>query len=221
MGARGNPLKRTGEALARLFNERPAAFLVAVLAGQVALWTLLPALSFNNVPLDLTENIGWGREWQWGFYKHPPLQAWLTEIALVLTSGHPWSIYLLSQIAIGLTYIPLFLLGREAAGPKAGLLAVLLFSLVFYANVPTPEFNANVVQMPIWAWAALALWRGATTGRLGWWLGLGLAASLAIYAKYSAVILFAALIAASLAVAECRAAYRTAGPYQPGDEVRI
>ena len=211
--AGANPLRQAGDALAKAFEERPTAFFVSVLGLQFVLWTLLPALFFSNVPLDVVEVISWGREWQLGYYKHPPLQAWLTESALVLSGGSVWSIYALSQIAVVLTYLPLFLLGREAAGPKAGLLAVLLFSLVFYANIPTPEFNPNVLQMPIWGWAALALWRGSTRPGLRWWLVLGFVCALAIYAKYSAVILFAALGATSLAVSECRRACRTIGPY--------
>ncbi|HZP20185.1 MAG TPA: glycosyltransferase family 39 protein [Bauldia sp.] len=206
-------MKRLPASLASRFDRRPENFLAVVLIEQVVLWTLVPLLTFRNAPLDVVENLGWGKEWQWGYYKHPPLQAWLTEIAFTLSGGGIWSIYLLSQIAIVLTFVPVYLLGREAAGAKAGVLAVLFLSLVYYANVPTPEFNAGVIQMPIWAWAAFALWRGSTTRKLLWWIALGIAAALAIYAKYSAVILFAALVATSIAVPTCRAAYRTPGPY--------
>jgi 4-amino-4-deoxy-L-arabinose transferase-like glycosyltransferase len=159
------------------------------------------------------ENIGWGREWQLGYASHPPLQAWLTMIAVSLGGGSVWPVYVLSQLALILTYLPLYLLGREAADQRTALFAVLIYSLVYYANWPTPEFNANVVQMPIWAGAAWLLWRAIATGRLSWWIALGMCCALAVYAKYSAVILFGALIAASLAIPEGRRAYRTAGPY--------
>jgi len=195
------------------FNRRPEAFLIAVLVLQVVLWTLVPALTYRSVPIDVMENIGWGREWQLGYPSHPPLQAWLTEIAFELSGRHVWSIYLLSQLAIVLTAIPIYLLGREAGDARQGLLAVLLFTLVFYANLPTPEFNANVVQMPVWSWATLVCWRAFKERRLGWWVALGALAGLTVYAKYSAVIVLAALLLASLAIPRLRSAYRTPGPY--------
>jgi hypothetical protein len=67
--------------------------------------------------------------------------------------------------------------------------------------------------MPVWSWATLTFWRACSTRRLVWWVAFGAVAALAVYAKYSAVILFAALFATSLAVPRCREAYRTAGPY--------
>ena len=79
--------KRTGAALARAFEDSPEHFFWALCGVQVFLWTLLPGLSFSNAPLDVVENIGWGREWQWGYYKHPPLQAWLTEAFFTLSNG--------------------------------------------------------------------------------------------------------------------------------------
>ncbi len=206
-------MKRLAAALADTFNRTPETFLWAVLATQVVLWTLIPALTFHSAPMDILENIGWGREWQLGYASHPPLQAWLTMAVVDLAGGAIWPVYLLSQVAVVLTCLPLFFLGREAAGPKAGVLAVLVFLLVFYANWPTPEFNANVVQMPVWSWATLTFWRACSTRRFGWWIAFGAVAALAVYAKYSAVILFAALFATSLAVPRCRTAYRTAGPY--------
>lgn len=206
-------VKQAADALDRAFLHRPESFFLAVVAAQVILWTLVPALTYTSAPMDVMENIGWGREWQLGYHAHPPLQAWLTFGFVGAAGGAVWPAYLLSQLAIAVTYLPLYLLGRDAAGPRAGLLAVLAFTLCYYANLPTPEFNANVVQMPIWAFATLALWRASAHGRLRWWIGLGIAAAAAVYAKYSAVILFGALFVASVAVPTCRRAYRTPGPY--------
>ena len=35
-------------------------------------WSILPSLLASSVPLDVSEGINWGSEWQWGYYKHPP-----------------------------------------------------------------------------------------------------------------------------------------------------
>ncbi|ODN70481.1 glycosyltransferase family 39 protein [Methylobrevis pamukkalensis] len=90
----------------------------------VAFWTLVPTLTFRTVPLDVAENILWGREWPAGTYKHPPLQAWLTEIAHLALG--PMGIYLLSAGCLAATALIVARLGRELVGRDAGRLAALL-----------------------------------------------------------------------------------------------
>ena len=49
----------------------------AFLALHAAVWTALPALLYPNLPLDLIEALIYGREWQLGYDKLPPLPWWL------------------------------------------------------------------------------------------------------------------------------------------------
>src|ERR1700747_3501360 len=80
--------------------ERPpqAAFAV-FLALHVLVWTILPAVLYPNLPLDLIEALTYGREWQLGYDKLPPLPWWLVEITYRLV-GHDFAYYLLAQIAV-------------------------------------------------------------------------------------------------------------------------
>ena len=59
-----------------------------VLAGWLVVrtvaWTLV-ALTQANPPLDAVEWVAWGRHWQAGYHKHPPLAAWLAELASMLS----------------------------------------------------------------------------------------------------------------------------------------
>jgi hypothetical protein len=33
-----------------------------------------------SLPLDVvSDGLSWGHEWQWGYYKHPPLPSWEVE----------------------------------------------------------------------------------------------------------------------------------------------
>ena len=57
----------------------PGRTLAAVLALHAAVWTALPALLYPNLPLDLIEALMYGREWQLGYDKLPPLPWWLVE----------------------------------------------------------------------------------------------------------------------------------------------
>ena len=50
-----------------------------VLALHVVIWTALPALLSHNLQLDLVEDLALGREWQLGYWKHPPLPWWVAD----------------------------------------------------------------------------------------------------------------------------------------------
>ena len=44
------------------------------------IWTLIPSISNNNLPLDTIEALAWGSDLNWGYNKHPPFSAWSTEV---------------------------------------------------------------------------------------------------------------------------------------------
>src|SRR5476651_6192 len=77
----------------------PGRALAAFLGLHAAVWTALPTLLYPNLPLDLIEALVYGREWQLGYDKLPPLPWWLVEIAN-LTIGHDFAYYLLAQVAV-------------------------------------------------------------------------------------------------------------------------
>jgi hypothetical protein len=81
-----------------------------------------------------------------------------------------------------------FLLGKEAMGASRALAGTLLLTGVYYFSWPTPEFNQDVAQMPLWAGLALALWRATETDRWIWWLLLALFGAASLYAKLSSAL---------------------------------
>src|ERR1700712_3859576 len=80
-------------------ERRPVAALAGFCGLHFAVWTLLPALLYRNLPLDLIEALVYGREWQLGYDKLPPLPWWMVEIAYRLI-GHDFAYYLLAQVAV-------------------------------------------------------------------------------------------------------------------------
>ena len=54
--------------------------LLLFLGLHLVVWTALPALLYPNLPLDLIEALTYGREWQLGYDKLPPLPWWLIEL---------------------------------------------------------------------------------------------------------------------------------------------
>ena len=59
---------------------------------------------------------------------------------------------------------------------------------VVYFTFFTPEFNHNVAQMPVWAWATFAYLKATRTARLRWWGMLGLAAGVCALTKYASIV---------------------------------
>jgi 4-amino-4-deoxy-L-arabinose transferase-like glycosyltransferase len=156
---------------------------------QIALWTLAPAVSHTSPPLDVVENGAWGPEWVIATFKNPTLAIWLVELGRLATGSVGWPAYLLSQLCVTATFLLVYRLGREALGPAPALAGTALLTGVIYLGWTTPEFNQDVASVPLWAAVTLALWRAVATGRPLWWLALGLAAALGVYAKLSTAVL--------------------------------
>jgi 4-amino-4-deoxy-L-arabinose transferase-like glycosyltransferase len=185
---------------------------LCLILAQVAIWTAVPALFHTSLPLDVVrEGLAWGHEWQWGYEKHPPLTSWLIELSFdALGDVGP---FLLSQLAIAATYTFVYLLGCEVMEPRRAAAGTLLLAGSFYFSFPTPEFNQNVAQMPLWACAVFAFYRSIHSGRLRWWLLLGVAIGLGGLVKYSVAVLALAMGLYLLAMPSYWAALATAGPY--------
>jgi 4-amino-4-deoxy-L-arabinose transferase-like glycosyltransferase len=161
--------------------------------GQAALWTLLPALVFQNLPLDVVEGLVWGHGWPLGTYKHPPLQAWLLELAALLGGRTDVAIYAIGAGCLLLTYLAVWRLGRLLLAPSVALMGVVALSGCFYFATTIPEFNPNVVQMPLYALCGLWFWQAWQHNRWRDWLLLGLTGGLGLYGKYSFALLLASL----------------------------
>lgn len=166
-----------------------------LIALQITLWTVLCSAFFTAPPLDVVENLAWGQEWQLGYYKHPPLQAWLTEMAMIVSGDKIWALYLLSQLSVVIIYLSLFWLGRDLKDAQTGFLAAGFYALCYYASIPTPEFNANSVLAMVSALIILVFWRCLSRNKLYDWVLLGVFVALGVYAKYSvAFIVFSMMI---------------------------
>ena len=77
-------------------HQHPAGTFLAFLALHAVVWTVLPAVFFLNLPLDLIEGLLYGREWQLGYDKLPPLPWWMLEATYRLF-GPDLFFYALSQ----------------------------------------------------------------------------------------------------------------------------
>ena len=151
------------------------------------IWAIVPAFIASSVPLDVSEGINWGQEWQWGYYKHPPLSSWIL-YSFYKVFGHIGP-YLLSQIYVFLTLILIYQLGKQIWSQHIALLGSALTLAIIYYTYPSLEFNHNVAQFPIWAGLYLVFYQAITKNRLIDWLLLCVLGGLGMLTKYSVVFL--------------------------------
>ena len=158
--------------------------------AHLFIWTLVPGLTNNNLPLDTIEALAWGSNLDWGFNKHPPMSAFLPEIFFQIFGPQDWAYYLLSQICIVVSFLVIFKLAEDFFDNKIYcLLSVLLLEGIYFYNFTTPEFNVNVCLIPFWSLSVFYLWRGIKNNKILDWLLLGLFAGLGFLSKYLFVYL--------------------------------
>src|SRR5712671_4644184 len=180
--------------------------------GHAALWTLLPAALYPNLPLDLIEALTYGREWQLGYDKLPPLPWWLIEGTYRLF-GSDTALYLVAQATVVAAFGLVWVLARRLVGAAGALVAVLIVDGLHYFNFTAPKFNHDVIQLPLWALAGLAFHGALRGGRMRDWCLLGIAGGIALWAKYFVVMLALPMAAFLILDRDARPALRTAGPY--------
>jgi hypothetical protein len=198
--------------LAASIERRPAAAFAVFAALHAVVWTALPTILYINLPLDLIEALTYGREWQLGYDKLPPLPWWLVEI-VYRVFGSDFAYYLLSAIVVLTAFALVFASARPLVGAVGALVAVLIIDGLHYFNYTAPKFNHDVIQLPFWALAGFAFHAGLRRGRILDWLLLGFALGMALWAKYFFVVLAAPLALFLLIDRDARRALATPGPW--------
>ncbi|HLH93217.1 MAG TPA: glycosyltransferase family 39 protein [Xanthobacteraceae bacterium] len=193
-------------------EKRPREGFAAFAVLHAALWTSLPSALYPNLPLDLIEALTYGREWQLGYDKLPPLPWWIIEIAYRLV-GIDAVYYLIAEITVLAAFALVWMLARRLIGPLGALAAVLIVDGLHYFNFTAAKFNHDVIQLPFWALAGLTFHGALRTGRWRDWALLGFALGMALWAKYFVVMLAAPLALFVLIDRDARPALETAGPY--------
>ena len=83
------------------------------LVSHLIVWTLIPALTNTNLPLDTIEALAWSSKLEWGYYKHPPFSALVVGVVYFIFGSYDWIYYLLSQILVTIAFIYVWKLSLE------------------------------------------------------------------------------------------------------------
>jgi 4-amino-4-deoxy-L-arabinose transferase-like glycosyltransferase len=185
----------------------------ALLLLHLVCWTLVPALTQPNAPLDVIEGFVWGHEWLLGTYKHPPLQAWLLESATYLTGNSGFGYFGLSALCGAIALWSVFRTGRLFVSKEKALLATLLAQVIFYLNLLSTEFNPNVLQLALAALCTYAFAHGLMHGKIKYWIMLGIFFALGLYAKYSFALFGLSFLLPLIVIREARSFLFSARSY--------
>ena len=161
---------------------------------HLAIWTLVPTLTNQNLPLDTIEALAWGSNLDWGFNKHPPLSAFSVELFYIIFGNQDWAYYFLSQIFVVTSFFVVWKFSEDFFQNKIhSLIAVLLLEGIYFYNYTTPEFNVYVCELPFWALTVLYCWKGFKDNETSDWLIFGLFAALGVLSHYLFIYLLAGM----------------------------
>ena len=148
-------------------------------------WTFIPSISNENLPLDTIEALAWSSNLDWGYSKHPPVSAFAVEIFYRIFGSLDWVYYLLSQLFVISAFFIVFKFSEDFFKSKIhSLISILLLEGIYFFNFTTPEFNVNVCQLPFWALTVYYCWEGIKNNNYTNWLLFGFFAALGILSKY-------------------------------------
>ena len=187
-------------ALLRAVPLSARAQLALLLGCHLLLWTWVGWSSRSNfdAPGDMVEAYAWAQGWQWGYYKHPPLSAWLAGLwfSVVPESQLGYSLLTALNSTVGLA--GLALLAREFLPARWVILAVAVASLAPGLTTIAMRFNANAVLIATWPWAMALFVRLMQRGRTLDAVLCGAMAALAMLGKYYSAVLLLSLLATAL-----------------------
>jgi len=179
------------------FNKRNINNLLYIfITTHLFVWTLVPTITNNNLPLDIIEALAWGSNLDWGFNKHPPGSAFFPELFYQIFGSQDWAYYFLSQIFVVISFFVVFKFAEEIFKNKIlSLISVLLLEGIYFYNYTTPEFNVNVCQLPFWPLTVCFSWKILNQKKIDIkdCILLGIFAAIGFLSKYLFVYLLVAI----------------------------
>ena len=152
---------------------------------HLILWTLVPSLTNNNLPLDTIEALAWGSNLDWGFNKHPPASAFFVEVFFQVFGNKDWAYYLLSQIFLVFSFFIIFKFSHEIYKNKIfGLLSVLILEGIYFYNYTTPEFNVYISELPFWTLTVYYAYKAIFRNNFKDWALLGFFSAIGFLSHY-------------------------------------
>jgi 4-amino-4-deoxy-L-arabinose transferase-like glycosyltransferase len=169
---------------------------------------------FRPIPgVDVAENYFWGVNFEWGYYKHPPLFAWVQEIFGKVFGISVFTSYLTAQTFIFATFISTFFLAKEFIGFRNAFFVILLLEALSFAGINARTFNANLVQIPFWVLSSLFYLYGIKKNNPWYFALFGLFLGVSFLGKYFTLLLGFVIFISFVSNKETRKLLKTPMPY--------
>jgi 4-amino-4-deoxy-L-arabinose transferase-like glycosyltransferase len=162
-------------------------------------WTTFHLIANASLDLhaDSVEVYAWSRHLAAGYYKHPPLDAFVAALWFALFPAADWSFYLLGTTNAALALFAVDLIARRYLRGDKRLIALLLLLLTPFYQFHSERFGANQVLLWTWPLATFCFLRAFETRNIAWSAAAGTAAALAMLGKYYSAYLIASFIVAA------------------------
>jgi 4-amino-4-deoxy-L-arabinose transferase-like glycosyltransferase len=195
-------------------QDHAPATLLAFLCLHTAIWTAYASFSnLGPIHRDMTEAYAWGREFQLGYYKHPPFWSWIAGAWFEVFPRTNWAFYLLAALNSAIAVAGVWqLTGLFTKGPHR-LNAIFLLLLFPFYTIQGHQFNANFIQLSLWPWTVYFFVLSMNKRRLRDAFLFGTLAAAGLLSKYYSALLLISCFAASFVHPEWRRYYRSPAPY--------
>jgi len=183
------------------------------LAASVVLWTIQNALLRRLLPVDSVESVCWGAKMAAGYFKHPPLAAWIAYACARLTNYADWPQHFLCVFcaAVGSWYA--YKLAAEFFDECRAVLAGLILYSCHHYFLITLTFCPDPAQVALQPILAYSFYQALKKDTLWCWAAMGFWCGVAFLAKYSVGLLFIAMIATMLLHSDWRRRFAKPGPW--------
>ena len=170
-------------------------------------------LGWGPLHHDMTEAWAWGKEFQLGYAKHPPLSAWVAGLWFAVMPRSNWSFYLLASLNIAVALAGVWMLAGIFFGTLGRLASVLFLVLTPSFSIWALKFNVNAPLISTWPWMTYFFLRSMETRRVRFSVCTGLLGGLALLTKYYSLILFGTLFMVALLRPDRRQYFTSGAPY--------
>jgi len=146
----------------------------------------LSELGMTNLtpPVDNIEQLTWVRSLEWGYFKHPPLPTWMIWLPVKAFGLSIWVSYLLGSAMVLGSFAIMWRLLRELRGAAFADVALLAGLCMTCYSKRLYSYNHNTLLLLLSVVTAALLWQACKSGRLRWWIALGLSIGLGALSKY-------------------------------------
>ena len=185
------------------------------LALHLCVWTLYATISKSpgNIHHDMAEAFAWGREFEPGYYKHPPFWSHVAGLWFMAMPRTEWAFYLLAMLNACIGLWGVWLLAGRFLAPDRRLIAVLLMQFVPFFHFLGFKYNANTILLSLWPFAIYFYLRLVDERSVATGLMLGFVSGLGMLSKYYFALLLVSFAVISLMDRRRRGVLATAAPW--------